>query len=327
MKRYRSYTAKKHKMPRRIIFFCVVALIIVVLTVIWGNVLKNKLETTPRDTSDVLTTTSPEENRPQGDSPENPRVVHDEAFAGVVAGCLDLSLVDGTDGAVKAVEALKAKGYNAVSFSVTDGEGKVTYASPSVEAFSRLPASEALVAYEELSAAARAAKSMGLRLSAVITASESICDELLAEELAALGFDEIVIRGFESYVQFDNEMVSEVCGYVDRLRSVAGDMAFSLSFDSLFFKAPSNAPYIEKIYANTEFLSLDMTGCTADEATALSEEIAGSFAAYLLRPLLSGENGELVVAVNDALSAASITARQYVSSPSVADSNDNGTEN
>lgn len=312
MKRYRSYTAKKFKMPRRIIFFCVIALIIVVITVIVGNVLKKKLETTPRDTSDVLTTTSPEENSPSGDSKDDPEVLHDEAFAGVVAGCLDLSRVEGTAEAAEAVEALKAAGFNAVSFSVTDRDGKITYASPAVEEFSRLAASKDLVTYEELSAAASAAKSKGLRLCAVITASDSISDELVAKELATLGFDELTVRGFEGYTRFDNEMVSEVNGYVDRMRGVAGDMVFSLCFDSLFFKAPSNAPYIEKIYANTEFLSIDMTDCTADDAKALSEDIAGSFSAYHLRPLLSGENRESAAAVDEALSAASIKARQYI---------------
>lgn len=315
MKRYRSYTAKKHKMPRRIIFFCVVAVLIFVITVIVGNVLKSKLETTPRDTSDLLTTTSPEENRPQGDSSQNTDIVHDEALAGVSAGCLDLRAVEGNTAAAGAVEALKAKGYNAVSFSVKDGDGNLTYASPAVEKFSRLPASEALITYEELCAAARAAKNAGLRLCAVITASDSIADELVAGELASIGFDEICVRGFEEHTQLDNEIVSEACAYVDRLRSVAKDVEFSLSFDSLFFKAPSNAPYIEKIYARVEFLAIDMTACTGDFAKTLSEEIAGSFTAYNLRPLLSGVDETLVGEVNEALAAAGIKARQYISAP------------
>lgn len=322
MKRYRSYTAKKHKLPRRIIFFCVVAVLIFVITVIVGNVLKSKLENTPRDTQDVLSTTSPEENRPQGDKPDGPAVVHDEAFAGVSAGCLDLTAVDGTEAAAKAVEAIKAKGFNAVSFSVTDGEGRVTYASPAIEKFSRLPASEALITYEELCAAARAAKNANMRLCAVITASESLCDELIAAELSAIGFEELCIRGFEKYTQLDNETVAEVCGYVERLRAAAGDMVFSLSFDSLFFKAPSNAPYIEKIYAKTEFLAIDMTECTGESAKALSEEIAGSFTAYLLRPLLSGADGELTLAVNEALGASGVKARQYLSAPAPVTSED-----
>lgn len=322
MKRYRSYTAKKHKLPRRIIFFCVVAVLIFVITVIVGNVLKSKLETTPRDTSDVLTTTSPEENKPQGDKPKDPEVLHDEALAGVCAGCLDLTAVDGTEAAAKAVEAIKAKGFNAVSFTVTDGEGKVTYASPAIEKFSRLPASEALITYEELSAAAKAAKNSNMRLCAVITASDSICDELIAAELYSLGFAEICVRGFEEYTQFDNETVSEVCGYVERLRAAAGDMVFSLSFDSLFFKAPSNAPYIEKIYAKTEFFAIDMTECDGESAKALSEEIAGSFTAYLLRPLLSGADEELVTSVNEALGASGVKARQYLSAPAPVTSED-----
>ena len=37
MKRYRAYKAKKLKLPRRILFFCIVALIITVLAVILGK--------------------------------------------------------------------------------------------------------------------------------------------------------------------------------------------------------------------------------------------------------------------------------------------------
>ena len=141
------------------------------------------------------------------------------------------------------------------------------------------------------------------------------------KQLSALGFDELIVRGFESYTRFDNEMVSEVNGYVNRLRGAAENMVFSLSFDSLFFKAPSNAPYVEKIYANTEFLSIDMTACSPEDAATLSGEIAGSFSAYHLRPLLSSENAE---GVDASLTAASITARQYITAP--ADDGDNGNE-
>ena len=315
MKRYRSYTAKKHKLPRRIIFFCVVAVLIFVITVIVGNVLKNKLETIPRDTSDVLTTTSPEENRPQSEQTEGNEIPHEEALKSVSAGFLNLSLAEDAEGAKNAVSQLKAEGYNAVSFVVTDSNGRVTYASPAVEEFSRLTASGELVSFDELKAAASFAKESGMRLCAVMTASDSMADELVAAELRSLGFDELIICGFEEHVQFDTELVSKVNGYVSKLRAAARGMIFSLSFDSEFYKAPSNAPYIEKIYASTEFLSLDMTGCSAEEATALSEEIAGSFTAYLLRPLLSGENKELAASVSDALNAASIAARQYVSAP------------
>ncbi len=315
MKGYRSYTAKKHKMPRRIIFFCVVALLIVVLTVIVGNVLKNKLETTPRDTSDILTTTSPEENKPQGEQTEGEKVNHDEAFKGVSAGYLDLSAVEGADKARDAVSLLKSQGYNAVSFVVTDESGRVTYASPAVEEFSRLTASASLVSFEELKAAAACAEDMGMRLCAVMTASDSMADELIAAELYSMGFDELIIRGFEEHVQFDNELVAKVNGYVNKLRNAADGMVFSLSFGSEFYKAPSNAPYIEKIYANTEFLSIDMTGCNAEAAAALCESIGGSFSAYLLRPLLSGADKEMAASVSDALSSSAISARQYISAP------------
>ncbi|MBE6587175.1 MAG: hypothetical protein E7647_02025 [Ruminococcaceae bacterium] len=324
MKKYRTYTAKKFRMPRRIIFFCVVALIIIVLTVILGNVLKNKLENTPRDTSDILTTTDSADKENSDKEPEKEPVIHDEAFGGIVAGCLDLSAAEGPQEANNAVEALKAAGYNAVSFNVTDGNGMITYASPALEEYSRLTASDDLVTFDELKEAAKAAKSLGLRLCAVMTATEGICDELVAEELSAIGFDELCVRGFEEYTQFDNELVSRVNGYIDMLRGVSGEMVFSLCFDGEFYKAPSNAPYIEKVYANTEFLAIDMTECSTQDALALAEDIVGSFNAYLLRPILSGSDSERAAEISEVLTGSSITARQYVSAPVIAD--DNGGE-
>ncbi|MBQ4066379.1 MAG: hypothetical protein IJD22_01920, partial [Clostridia bacterium] len=288
MKKYRSYKANKFRLPRRIIFFSVVAVVILVLAVIWGNVLKDRLESTPRDTTDILTTTDPSEDNSLEDDVPSENAVHDEAYRGVSAGYLDLTAAEDEAGARAAVGTLWEKGFNAACFVVTDEGGMITYASPSIESFSRLPASEELVPYELLSEAVREAKSMGMRASAVMTATEGLTDELLAAELFELGFDELIIRGFEEYTQLDNEKVSVVSGYISKLRDAAEGMVFSLSFADEFYKAPSNAPYIEKIYANVEFLSIDMTGMSPEETGAAVDEMTGSFSAYLLRPLLSG---------------------------------------
>ena len=316
MKRYRSYTAKKLKMPRRIIFFSAVAVLIVVFTVILGNNLKKKLAEAPIDTSEVLSTTDVSQNKPVQKDEVEESVDHDKALSGVVAGYLDLLGIMESQQAEYVVDTIQNSGYNCAAFIVTDEEGKLTYASPEVESASRLPASADIVSYDVLAAAVNRAKTKGLRLSAVITASDSLSDTLVIKELSALGFDEIIICGFEEYVQLDNNALKDITKYLDRAREASGNgVDFGISFDSEFFKVAQNAPYIEKLYNQTEFFAIDLFEKSVDEVADLAEELQGSFTAYLLRPLLSGDDVDRKEATDTALSDLGIVARQYVSVP------------
>ena len=180
MKKYRTYTAKKYKIVRKIIFFAIVAVAIFGATVIWGNILKNKIENTEVPPPLDVETTAPEENKDEQKGEAG--VSHDEALSKVKAGCLDLSLMTDIQSARGAVDALKAGGYNCVSFNVTDKEGKLTYASPGVVQDSRLPAKETLISYEVLKATSEYAKGLSMRLSCVIVASESFSSSSLNEE-------------------------------------------------------------------------------------------------------------------------------------------------
>ena len=314
MKRYRTYTAKKYKLAKRIIFFVIVALVIFGLTVLLGNHLKNKLESVETAEPFDFDTT---ESAPKEDKTENEESVpHDPALAGVMAGYLDLRGVTEEKDALAAVEAVRAAGYNAVCFVVTDTNGNITYASPAVVAQSRLPASGELIPYDILSGAANSAKAGGMRLSCVMTASDSLSDETVAAELAAMGFDEIIIRGFEDYVQLSNEYVADINGYVNKIRAATdGTMDISVSFAPDFFKLAQNAPYIEKIYNKTEFLAIDLYGFDAADADTVAQSLQGSISAYLLRPLLDGTDTETAVAVKDALTAAGVGALEYISAP------------
>ena len=324
MKKYRAYTAKKFRLPRRIIFFCVVALIIVVLAIVLGNFLKGKLDSTPRDTSDITTTPKNNEDAPSGDKNEEESAEHDPALSGVVSGYLDLSDVVDDAGITSVLDEMKTKGFNSLSFCVTDKEGKLTYASPAVEEASRLPASVEIVSYDILVRTVAMAKASGLRASAVMTVSDSLSDRLVVKELSEAGFDELILRGFEKYLSLDNDTVLEIGSFIDGVREISGNMALSLCFDTEFFMAPSNAPYIEKIYQNVEFLSVDLTAVTAEEIPELTDKIAGSISAYLLRPILNGEDGESAALIDTALSDAFFVARQYISAPEKADPPEDG---
>lgn len=313
MKRYRTYTAKKYKLARRIIFYAVIAVIIFALTLLLGNHLKSKLETADTKEPLDLSTTVPEKENDKDAGEES--VPHDEALGAVNSGYISLLGVTEETEAVARVEAVKAQGFNGISYLITDGTGKLTYQSPSVEEESRLPADGTLVSYEILERAVTRARNLGMTVTAVMSASESLTDELVAAELGTLGFDEVIVRGFEGYTVLDGEKCNEIVKYAKRIRLASeGKLSVSICFAPEFFKAPKNAPYIEKeIFPNAEFLSIDMTNVSAADATALAGELGGSFTRYLLRPVLSGDNKESAGEVSRALTDAGIEARQYIS--------------
>lgn len=316
MKRYRSYTAKKLKLPRRIIFFSAVAVIIVVFTVILGNNLKKKLAEAPIDTSEVLTTTDVSEDKPVHKDEVVVSVEHEKALAGVSAGYLDLTGVSDEEGAAHVVEILQNSGYNCISFLVTDAEGKLTYASPAVEEASRLPSSQDIVSYSILAGAVNSAKARGMRVSCVMTASDSLSDTLVVGELSALGFDEVIVCGFEKHTQMDNDTVDDITSYLGRARAASTEnTVFGISFDAEFFKIAQNAPYIEKLYNEAEFFAIDLSAKSATETATLAEELQGSFSAYMLRPLLPGDDLDRKEASDTALTELGISARQYISVP------------
>jgi len=316
MKKHRNYTAKKYRIARQIIFYVIVAIVIFVLAMILGNHLKGKVDSIDHSTTDVLEETGPEKDPGEDRDEKEEEAEHDPALAGVRCGYLSLFADSDMAGARRAVEAIRTSGYNAVCFRVTDPHGKITYRSPAIEEATRLPAAEALIPFEALSEAFKAAGDMGMRVSCVIGESDSLSDPVVVKELYMAGADEIVIMGFEEYTVVNNDTVSDIREYTDKLRAAAGgDIQISVVFAPEFYSDPHNAPYIEKIYKSCEFLAIDMTGAAAESVTETARELAGSFTAYLLRPVLSGEDADLVGEIDAALTELSISARQYISDP------------
>ena len=58
-----------------------------------------------------------------------------------------------------------------------------------------------------------------------------------------------------------------------------------------------------------------MIGADTESVTEIARELAGSFTAYLLRPVLSGEDADLIGEIDASLTELSISARQYISAP------------
>lgn len=324
MKKHRNYTARKYRIVRHIIFYVVVAIVIFVLTMILGNHLKGKVDSIDHNTTDILDVTEPPKHSDADGEETEKDVLHDPALAKVSAGYLYLTAETDMQGARRAVEALRTEGHNAVSFCATDPSGNITYSSPAIQEATRLPASESLIPFDVLSEAFKAASDMGMRVSCIIKASESLSDPVVAKELCDAGADEIVVTGFEEYIVVNNDTVAKIREYTNKLReSIGNEVSIAVAFAEEFFSDPHNAPYIEKIYKYCEFLAIDMTSADKEGAESVSIDLAGSFGAYLLRPLLSGQDADVKADIDTVLSEHDIEARQYISIKITANDDEN----
>ena len=310
MKHYKAYTAKKFKLPRRIIFFAVVAVLIFAVTVIIGNVLKKRVDNNEIDTSEIT--------EPAGDKTDftldgtTVSVPHDEALASVAAGYLDLSGISDAEGARAAVQDLRSAGYNAAAVVIFDGDGMLSYASKAAESASGLKASEKLVPYEVLKTAVSEAGNLGIRSIAVADCGAKLLPDIAAE-LSSLGFNEILLRGFESLDALSADAVSQISAAISSVSSE--NMTVGVCLSSEIYLAAQNSPYIEKLYTEAHYLAIDLTSATSESAGETAERLQGSFSAYLLRAVLDGRNAENAAAVRSALQGGGVKAYTYISAP------------
>jgi hypothetical protein len=66
-----------------------------------------------------------------------------------------------------------------------------------------------------------------------------------------------------------------------------------------------------------------MTSADKEGAESVSIDLAGSFDAYLLRPLLSGQDADIKAGIDTVLSEHDIEARQYISIKITANDDEN----
>ena len=176
MKHYKSYTAKKFKLPRRIIFFAVIAVLIFAAAVITGNILKRKVDNNDIDTAPVTEPVSDTLKQEGGDGEKS--VDHDASLAQVNAAYLDLSSAKDAEGARQAVRKAYDDGYNAVLINVYGEDMMLKYASPAAQSASGITASDTLVPYTVLQEAARAADSYGMKCVAAVNRDGKMLPEV-----------------------------------------------------------------------------------------------------------------------------------------------------
>ncbi len=290
-KRYRSYTAKKYKLPKRILFFAVCALIIFCFALMVGNNLKKRMENAPINREPVETQDF--DGDKFSNDIDNGNSTHPEKKATVKAGYIDLSNITDQKDIQRRIDALVQDGFNALSFASVEN-GKLTYASAAIEEYSRLPASNEIVSIQNLTDALAYAKAKNITTSAIFCkGSDSVLDAMICGELSQIGFDEIIISGFEDLLTENGGEITPCIAYIKNIRTSASASHISLSLSPSAYTYARNSYQIEKLFTYTEFLTIDMTTLDLENATELCSEISGSFSTYMLRPLIKGEAADI----------------------------------
>jgi len=306
-RKYRSYTAKKYKLPKRILFFAICALVIFCFALMVGNNLKKQMENADINREPIETQDFDNSNVPGGI--ENGNAEHPKDKANIKAGYLDLRDLTDTDDFDDRVDALKKEGFNALSFRVLEN-GYLTYASKAIEDYSRLPASPEAISMETVASAVSYAQKRNMICSALfLKGNDSVLDAMLCAELSELGFDEIIICGFESLLTENGGEITPCIEYIKSIRASAPEAHISLSLAPSAYTYARNSYQIEKLFTYAEFLTIDMTNLDAEAAGKLCSDISGSFGAYALRPLVKGEAADIIVLLGEK----NIEAIQYTS--------------
>ncbi len=327
MKAYRSYTAKKLKLPKRILFFVICAVIFFVFAIILGNNLKKQMESAEIDRTPIETEADIETDLPEGIPDGNASHKIDRSH--IKAGYLQL-IAPKTDeddeekeiNVKSAVDALYSKGFNAISFVAVE-DSKLTYASRAAQEYSRLPANESMLSYEKLEQAVSYAKGKGMIATAVFEkGGREELDAAVVSELAVLGFDEIILSGFENLLGEKGGEISPCIEYIKKIRASAGGCAVSLILSPEAYTYARNSYQIEKLFSYLEFLSVDMSSLDAETAGELCGNISGSFSIYMLRPIVRGETTDVALAI----ASKSINTVQYISAIPQPDAETSGDE-
>ncbi len=306
-KRYRSYTAKKYKLPKRILFFGVCAIIIFCFALIVGNNLKKQMENADINREPIETQAYNSDSTSNGI--ENGDAKHPEGKAEVKAGSLQISQLTDTKEIYKHIDALRNEGFNAISFSAFENQ-RLTYASKAIEEYSRLPASESIISLETITEAVSYAHTKKMIASAIfIKSNDDVLDAMICAELAAIGFDEIIISGLENLLTENGGEITNCIKYIKNIRASTENAHISLALSPSAYTYARNSYQIEKLFSYVEFLTIDITGSDITVAQELCEKISGSFSAYMLRPLVTGESTDIAALLHEN----GISAIQYVS--------------
>lgn len=313
MKYYRrnpSSSAKVKKIMFRILFVTVAAFIILMLSVILGLHLKNKVENAEKNISDSQDSSSLQISRDNEDSDDD----ISEAPK-VFGGGINMLLAKTTDDVVVMVNDTAAY-YDTVVLSLNDEYGSLFYQSPALCALMRMPYHEDSLKYDLLSSAVSAAKIKNLRISTVLrpmpnansVISAALVDGTIISELASLGVNEVLIDLSSNQKEITYEEANRIRTYLTECASISGDscdIGVILSAD-MFLNA-ENAKIIQMIAGSSSFLAINFDSSGFDlpdffylDVSKSIKALLGTFSVYNMRVLIDSSSREYASAEYEA---------------------------
>lgn len=257
MKYYRRkrYSDKRTKrIVLRVFFVIVAAVLIGFFAVLLGNHVKKMVEAAEEKIKSAET----------GENAVEPSPLRGQFSTDLPNERISVSAITvnpfAAEDLISYAETLKTV-FDTVSVRITEG-GRLIYPSPAMLSLARMPeevSSESgnLEEYEKMRDFCAAWKGAGFRLCAVMEASTSggallsENDSVLCGELSALGFDEVIITGFEN-------LETEQVMYLSRLASE--EISVGVVYPAEEYSNEENERLIRQISAVRVFLCADFGG-------------------------------------------------------------------
>lgn len=299
MNYYNPYTgAKRKRLLKKILALLISVLIIVGVTVVFGNFLKKKADTVDNSSYMGIGRAEAETEGPVLVLPSDGRLGVSESVEGF---CVPLS-TDGDEASFEERITMAADGKNGVLIPLTGDDGFLLYNSVRAAEISRLPENPEIPTMAELGEAVAFAKSKGLRTCAYISSSVSFEDEenvrdmaiaadaRIAADAAEAGFDEIIISSLvDSAESITSDTSHIILKYLNQMTAEAGDMGVGLSLPLDVYKTATLSPQIELFVSRSVFLTMELTReeSSAENMNYICEKLAGTLSVYNMRMLLA----------------------------------------
>ncbi len=286
MRSYRSRRRRKRigknktAMNVFIVVFCVIACI--VLTVMFGNYLKDKAASTKPGIDD---TTDPEQTteQPVTDT-QTPSDIHT-----VEAGYLDLSISpDSEKSASDVAEEFFASSYTAASFRLRDGEGSLLYTSQVATTLGQKSASsldikelvELLSQRDIYTVGCFDSVAFGDDVTQDMYAVVLSYETALIRELFEMGVDEILLTSLPT----DREGLDSAFDYLKKLKNELSDecriglsIPYTLLLDEDIIETAKN------VSLAADFIAVDMSGLGGEDPYKATDEFVKASELYISR--------------------------------------------
>lgn len=306
---YNPYTgSKKKRNIRRAIMVIISALVITGATVIFGNHLKDKAESSAENTymgigrDDIYAETESQVIIP-------PSKGGSGASESVKGFCVPLGIITSEEDREAGLDRFYADRLKAaaedntgVLIPLTGDDGYLLYNSDRAREHSRLPANPYLPDMDALRSAVDAAKAEGLRVTAYIVSGVSLekdegeydiaiaADSRIAADAAEVGFDEIIIA---SLVKSPDDITGDashvILRYLNQMTAAAGNTDVGLSLPPEVYLRATLSPQIELFISRSVFLTMELTAeqSTENYLNYICENLAGTLSVYNMRILLT----------------------------------------